>query len=82
MLSSTFKSIIEEKNETKAEDKSGFPNLKGFLPPSIVSNPKLYTEVEEDDKKDEEEERRRQEETNKLRDKLAAKAREKMVQVL
>ena len=73
----------EDKNENTVDsnksDKSGFPNLKGFLPPSIVSNPKLYTEEEE--KKDEEDEKKRQEETNKLRDKLAAKAREKMVQV-
>ena len=73
----------EDKPEGKVDSsKSGFPNLKGFLPPSIVSNPKLYTEVEVEEKKDEEEEKKRQEETNKLRDKLAAKAREKMVQVL
>ena len=74
----------EEKTESNVDsNKSGFPNLKGFLPPSIVSNPKLYSEVEVEveEKKDEEEEKRRQEETNKLRDKLAAKAREKMVQV-
>ena len=71
----------DEEAETKVEtSKSGFPNLKGFLPPSIVSNPKLY--AEEDVKKEEEEERRRLEENNKLRDKLAAKAREKMVQVM
>merc|ERR1719278_841694 len=58
----------EDKNENPVDsnksDKSGFPNLKGFLPPSIVSNPKLYTE-EEEKKKDEDDEKR-QEETNKL----------------
>ena len=74
------KSENEDKSETKVEtNKSGFPNLKGFLPPSIVSNPKLYGEEEE--ARVEEEERKRQEENNKLRDKLAARAREKMVQV-
>ena len=85
----------EDKNEKESEDKSeksdkpsddkksGFPSLVGFLPPAIAAQPKLYQEEEEDKekKKREEEAKKRQEETNKLRDKLAAKAREKMVLV-
>jgi len=65
------------------DKKSGFPSLVGFLPPAIAAQPKLYQEEEEDKekKKREEEAKKRQEETNKLRDKLAAKAREKMVLV-
>jgi len=77
----------EDKNdnskETKveAEQSKGFPNLAGFLPPTITCNPKLYSDPYEDEKKKDEEEIKRKEDTNKLRDKLAAKAREKMVQV-
>ena len=63
--------------------KSGFPSLVGFLPSAIAAKPKLYQDEEDDKekKRKEEEAKKRQEETNKLRDKLAAKAREKMVLV-
>ena len=79
--------VIDEKAENVEKDsanqKSGFPSLVGFLPPAIAAQPKIYQEEEEDKekKKREEEAKKRQEETNKLRDKLAAKAREKMVLV-
>ena len=70
-----------EQNEEK-DKKTNFPNLVGFLPPTITSNPKLYSDPsEEEQKKESEEQKKRHEENNKLRDKLAAKAREKMVQV-
>ena len=71
-------------DKTSDAKKSGFPSLVGFLPPAIAAEPKLYQEEEEDKekKKREEESKKRQEETNKLRDKLAAKAREKMVLVM
>ena len=70
-------------DKTSDDKKSGFPSLVGFLPPAIAAQPKLYQKEEEDKevKKREEEAKKRQEETNKLRDKLAAKAREKMVLV-
>ena len=82
---------VEEKEEVEVK-KGGFPNLVGFLP-AVVAPPQIYEEEDSEEKKrreeegerekrkKEEEERRRQEETTKLRDKLAAKAREKMVQV-
>ena len=76
---------MEDEAEKKVEEtkKSGFPSLVGFLPPAIAAQPKIYQEEEDDKekKKREEEAKKRQEETNKLRDKLAAKAREKMVLV-
>ena len=70
-------------NSEEKEKQSGFPNLAGFLPPTITSNPKLYSDPKDEERlKEDEESRRRKDETNKLRDKLAAKAREKMVEVI
>ena len=70
-----------ERNSVEKE-KSSFPNLAGFLPPTITSNPKLYSDPKDEEHlKDDQENRKRKEETNRLRDKLAAKAREKMVEV-
>jgi len=64
---------------SNGDNKKNFPNLAGFLPPTITSNPQLYSDPGEESKN--EEDLKKREETNKLRDKLAAKAREKMVQV-
>ena len=76
---------------------SGFPMLKGFLPPTsfhLKAEPEMYNtgsggreegaeggKTEEEIKKKEEEDRIRLENNMKVRDRLAAAAREKMVQV-
>ena len=73
------KPAVEDNSDPKDKAKN-FPNLAGFLPPTITSNPKLYSDPSKE--LEAEESKKRQEEANKLRDKLAAKAREKMVQVL
>ena len=65
--------------QTDTSKNTAFPNLTGFLPPTIASNPKLYSDPSQETLTEEEVKKR--EEANKLRDKLAAKAREKMVQV-
>lgn len=75
---------------------SGFPTLKGFLPPTsfhLKAEPEMYNtgpgareegaeggKTEEEIKKKEEEDRIRLENNMKVRDRLAAAAREKMVQ--
>ena len=69
----------DDKTNSNGDNKKNFPNLAGFLPPTITSNPQLYSDPGEESKN--EEDLKKREETNKLRDKLAAKAREKMVQV-
>ena len=74
--------IKSDGNQVEKENKTGFPNLAGFLPPTITSNPKLYSDPKDEERqKEDEENKRRKDEANKLRDKLAAKAREKMVEV-
>ena len=97
--------LEKQEGSTTGNEKGGFPNLVGFIPPVAAETPDMGVEEkeegggkeiqeeesegrrrerEEDElemKRREEEEKKRHEETTKLRDKLAAKARDKMVQV-
>ena len=74
----------EMEKQTDTSGPNNFPTLKGFLPPvQVVAQPRLYSKEEEErEERLAEEERAKTAENNaKLRDKLAAAAREKMVQV-